>query len=127
MFNKTAIATAAFLGSVSAFSNDQVAPTGPIVNEWEHEQLVALHSTFHQVLINSDVCAGDENMDEDGYESNWCRMMRSAGFAHVRAVLRFVANEPLCHGEEFEDACQQMGVDGTLSEISVYDDRGLYL
>ena len=94
MFNKTAIATLALLGSVSAFGNDQVAPTGPEVNEWEHEQLVTLHTSFHQILINSDVCAGDENMDVPGYESDWCRMMRSAGLAHVRAVLMFVANEP---------------------------------
>ena len=105
MFNKTAIATAAVLGSVSAFSNDQVAPTGPPVNEWEHQQLVALHTSWHDILIGSDLCFGDFNEDEIEYESDWCRMMRSAGIAHVRAVEIFVANEPLCHGEEFENAC----------------------
>ena len=66
-------------------------------------------------------------MDEDDYESDWCRMMRSAGIAHVRAVEIFVANEPLCNGEEYEYACQQVDIDGSFSEVSVYDDRGLYL
>ena len=126
MFNKTTIAAVAVLGSVSAFSNDQVAPTGPEVNEWEHQQLVDLHSSFIQTLINSDVCAGDENMGVDGYESNWCRMMRSGGLAHVRAMLMYVANDSNCTGEEFELACQQVGLDGALPDVNVNDDGMLH-
>ena len=126
MFNKTAIATAAVLGSVSAFGNDQVAPTGPEVNEWEHQQLVDLHTTWHQILTDSDVCAGDENMNVDEYESPWCRMMRSAGLAHVRQVMRYVANDPNCNDETFEFACEQVGIDGALPDVSPYDDGMLH-
>ena len=76
--------------------------------------------------MNSDVCAGDENMDVDGYESNWCRMMRSGGLAHVRAVLMYVANDPNCNDETFELACEQVGLDGALPDVSVYDDGMLH-